>query len=313
MYQYDIASWLQYRLDHRHCQQLLKNGSNSFYSASFLLPKRYRRPIVALYAFCRVADDTIDDGAASDAVLDQMYERLQSAYDGKPHNNPVDRAFCDVVHEFEIPIAWPAALFEGFAWDIAERDYRNLSELYDYSARVAGTVGTMMARIMGVTDQALLSRACDLGVAMQLTNISRDVGEDARNGRLYLPREWMLEQGLEPEAWLAKPEFNDAIGAMVRKLLRAADNLYRRSDWGISCLPASCRPAMFAARTIYADIGRNIARHQFDSVSRRAKVNGLRQARLLAGAVADAVLPQERNDEPPLREVRFLLDALAGG
>jgi 15-cis-phytoene synthase len=103
-----------------------------------------------------------------------------------------------------LPRELPAALLEGFAWDAAGRYYETIDELHDYCARVAGSVGAMMALIMGVKNKQVLARACELGNAMQLTNIARDVGEDARNGRLYLPRSWMREAGIDPQAWLAR-------------------------------------------------------------------------------------------------------------
>ena len=131
----------------------------------------------------------------------------------------------------------------------------NLDDVQAYAARVAGSVGAMMTVLMGIRDPATLARACDLGVAMQLTNIARDVGEDARSGRLYLPRAWLRAEGIDPDAWLAAPIFTPAIGHVVARLLRAADQLYRRAEDGIAGLPRGCRPAIFAARHIYAAIG----------------------------------------------------------
>ena len=98
-----------------------------------------------------------------------------------------------------IPRALPEALLEGFAWDAAGRRYETLDEVEHYAARVAGCVGAMMTLVMGRRDPAILARACDLGVAMQLTNICRDVGEDARAGRLYLPLAWLRDNGIDPD------------------------------------------------------------------------------------------------------------------
>ena len=131
---------------------------------------------------------------------------------------PADRALADVVQQFAIPRTLLDALIEGFAWDAEGRRYEDISSVYAYSARVAATVGAMMTLLMGVRDPDLLARACDLGVAMQLSNIARDVGEDAANGRLYLPREWLREEGLDPDAWLAKPVWSPALGRVVSRL-----------------------------------------------------------------------------------------------
>ena len=116
----------------------------------------------------------------------------------------------------------------------------------------------MMALLMGVRDRDMLARACDLGVAMQLTNIARDVGEDARAGRLYLPTQWLEEQGLDPDDFLARPEFDERIASCVQRLLDTAEDLYARSGEGIERLPIGCRPAMYAARAIYREIGREL-------------------------------------------------------
>jgi phytoene synthase len=146
-----------------------------------------RDSATALYAFCRLADDAIDEGdtetGARTRALATLAQRLDAAYTGRPHDDPADRAFAQIVAQHHIPRAVPEALLEGFAWDLQGRRYETLADLHDYAARVAGTVGVMMAMLMGVRAPAALARACDLGIAMQLTNIARDVGEDARAGR----------------------------------------------------------------------------------------------------------------------------------
>ena len=171
------------------CRERLRVGSKSFYAASMLLPKRLRPDVYALYAFCRVADDAVDDGGDGLVAVARLRERLERAYAGTPCDTPVDRAFADMVERRELPILLPLALIEGFEWDARGKTYHTLSDVRAYGVRVAGTVGAMMSVLMGVRSQDALARACDLGVAMQLTNIARDVGEDARNGRLYLPRD----------------------------------------------------------------------------------------------------------------------------
>jgi phytoene synthase len=312
MYERNFHSWLTYMSDLRHCRDLLCQGSRSFYAASWLLPGYQRAPIVALYAFCRVADDEVDRLGAGRCALEALDERLERIYADRPVDDPVDRAFADVVRIYGIPRQIPAALFEGFAWDLDNRTYDSLSDVYAYGARVAGTVGTMMAIIMGVRQPALLARACDLGVAMQLTNIARDVGEDARAGRLYLPRKLLFERGIDPGAFLAQPVYSEAIGAVTAELLHAADALYARADRGLSQLPAGCRPAMFAARTIYAEIGREIAANGMDSVSVRAVVPARRKLALLGQAVGNALTAQPADDAQVLPEARFLVDAVSG-
>jgi len=196
------------------CRELIKHGSHSFFMASLLLPGHTAIPATALYAFCRIADDLIDAENAGDAAIQALSSRLDSIYAGAPQAYPEDRALAEVVHHYTIPRAMPDALIEGLAWDTTERTYETLSELYDYAARVAGCVGAMMTLIMRTSDRRAVARACDMGVAMQLTNISRDIGEDARMGRLYLPRRWFQQAGIDAEQWLANPVQNEHITAM---------------------------------------------------------------------------------------------------
>lgn len=296
------------------CRQLLRTGSRSFYAASFLLPQRIRDPAIALYAFCRIADDAIDcagdETGAQTRALAELRHRLDRIYDGDPIDEYTDRALADVVACFGLPKALLEALLEGFEWDAEGRRFEDLSGVYDYSARVAGTVGAMMAALMGARSTQLVARACDLGVAMQLTNIARDVGEDARNGRLYLPLSWMREAGIDPDAWLEKPVFNDALAGVIERLLRAADMLYVRSDAGIAGLPMGCRAGINAARYLYAEIGRQVERQGLDSISRRAVVSGSRKVQLLAPILGTAVLSPRYVSAPPLEETRFLVDAV---
>jgi 15-cis-phytoene synthase len=266
------------------CRQMIRTGSRSFFAASLLLPESMRGGAYALYAFCRLSDDTVDIDQGGDAGIARLASRLDAIYAGAPANGAIDRALFDAVERYAIPRAPFDALLEGMAWDAAGRGCETIGDLYAYSARVAGAVGVMMTVLMRSRTPEMIARASDLGVAMQLTNVARDVGEDARNGRLYLPREWMREAGLDPDAWLAQPRFNAALASVVKRLLQDADGLYRRADLGIAALPGACRPAIYAARRLYAEIGAEVARHGYDSVSRRAIVPASRKLQLL-GAV----------------------------
>lgn len=296
------------------CRALLANGSRTFFAASWLLPARVRDPACALYAFCRVADDAVDcavDITPAQAVTG-LKERLDAIYAGRPFGHPADRALAVVVREHGIGRELPEALIDGFAWDAEGRSPESLEALHAYAARVAGSVGAMMALLMGARSPAALARACDLGVAMQLSNIARDVGEDARLGRLYLPRSWMRDAGLDPDRWLAAPVHDAALGEVVRRLLGEADRLYARVGSGIAELPASCRPGINAARHLYAAIGHEVARQGFDGVSRRAVVPRRRKARLLATAAVGALWPAlgpRAAAEPSLTATRFLVEA----
>ena len=302
------------REDRAACRALLRTGSRTFFAASHLLPIAVREPATALYAFCRLADDAVDLDATHDrgklAALRRLEDRLDRAYRGAPLPLPADRAFAETVRRFAIPREVPAALLEGLAWDAQGRRYATLAELHAYAARVAGTVGIMMALVMGVRDPAALARACDLGAAMQLTNIARDVGEDARAGRLYLPLDWLAEAGIDADAFLAAPAFSPALGRVISRLLDEASRLYRAGAAGIGALPLSCRPGIRAAGLLYAEIGREVARRGHDSVSGRAVVTPVRKLALLGQAVTPARRRPSHGRLPLIEEARFLVDAV---
>lgn len=292
----------------------MRTGSKSFFAASRLLPARHRSAAVALYAFCRVADDAIDEAGpapgASARALVMLRERLDAIYAGAPQAFLADRAFAHVVAEHGLPRAIPEALLEGFAWDAEGRRYPDIDSLLGYCARVAGTVGAMMALIMGVRDERAMARACELGVAMQLTNIARDVGEDARLGRIYLPLDWLQAEGIDPERWLANPQPGPALAKVVARLIELSETLYRRAEEGLAELPRDCRPAILAARLIYADIGREIRRFKHDSVTRRAVVGRRRKiARLLQCLPCLLAAPRRPRGHRALPAIAFLVEA----
>lgn len=292
------------------CRAMLRGGSRSFFAASLALPNDVRGSATALYAFCRMADDAIDLGADRAGAMQDLQHRLDRIYAGDPQRSAPDCAFAQAVSRFVIPKTLPQALLEGFEWDSKNRRYDNLSQLKAYAVRVAGTVGAMMAMVMDVRDPVLVARACELGVAMQLTNIARDVGEDARNGRLYLPLDWLREANIDPEAWLVRPAFSENLAAVVKRLLAAADVLYASSDTGIAQLRPACRPGMHAARLLYAEIGREVARRGFDSVNQRAVVSWQRKMRIVAEALVAATRAPSATAVESLPEANFLLAAM---
>jgi phytoene synthase len=304
--------------DLEHCREAIRHGSLSFFAASKLLPAKVRDPSLALYAFCRLADDEVDLKAEKVEAVLRLRDRLDAVYEGRPQNAAPDRAFAAIVDDFQMPRALPDALLEGLAWDADARKYRTLSGVKDYSARVAAAVGAMMCVLMGERDADALARACDLGVAMQLTNIARDVGEDALEGRIYLPLDWLDEADMDIDVFLANPRPTAAIRTMVKRLLTEANRLYARSEPGIAVLPRGSRPGIYAARHIYAGIGGKLMSMGCDSITARArtgkwqKVGWLGQSLLMSGA--SMIIPRSPLlYAPPLEEVRFLVDATAVG
>jgi len=295
--------------DLKACIAMMKGGSKTFFAASRLLPTRVRAASVALYAFCRVADDLVDQGGDVSANLTLLRQRLDQIYCGDPSDAVEDQALALVVQQYQLPRLFLDALLEGFEWDALGRRYQTLEDLHAYAARVAGTVGAMMCWIMGARSSRTLSRACELGVAMQLTNIARDVGEDARNGRIYLPLAWVEAAGININDWLKAPQPTEAVKRLISQLLDEADALYKRAQSGIAELPPDCRAAILAASTIYGEIGVQLRREGLDSVTRRTVVSTTRKLVLLAAAWTQVKWIYVNAQQPsPLEAIRFLVD-----
>ncbi len=274
------------------CRQKIRQGSKSFHMASLLLPNIYRQHARALYGFCRMADDLVDHATSPVEAVEQLSQRLNAIYAGTPSNNPTDRAFADVVLRFAIPRAVPDALIEGFVWDAEGHPYKTQSDITAYGVRVAGTVGVMMALIMGERRPEALARAIDLGVAMQFSNIARDVEEDQKLGRNYLPSDWLGEGA--PNA--------------ATRLVQEAEIIYARAASGIAQLPRSCRASINAARLLYREIGLVAQRQNHKG---RAVVSLPRKLKLVAYAILQTPWLRPKLAKPFLAEGQFLLDAVA--
>ena len=274
------------------CRQIIRQGSKSFHLASLLLPSVYRNHARMLYGFCRMADDLVDGSGEPLQAVEQLAKRLDAIYCGEPLDNPTDRAFADVVLKFQIPRAVPNALIEGFVWDAQGKTYKTISDVTDYAVRVAGTVGVMMSLIMGERRPEALARAIDLGVAMQFSNIARDLDEDGRLGRVYVPAEWC----------------GDGLQKAATRLVGEAEIIYGRASSGIAMLPRSCRASINAARLLYREIGL-VARQQ--NHHGRATVQLTRKLALVASAILQTPRLRTGGAGPCLAEGQFLLDAVA--
>ncbi len=290
------------------CATMMQGGSKTFFAASRLLPLRIRKASIALYAFCRVADDLVDEAPPGAAPLERLRERLDRIYANTPEDFVEDHALSMVVQQYQLPRHLLDALIEGFAWDAAGREYASIEDLHAYAARVAGSVGAMMCWIMGPQSVDTLARACELGVAMQLTNIARDVGADAALGRVYLPRDWLREAGIDPQAWLQQPECSPALRSVVARLLDEADRLYKQSQSGIAALPPDCRAAILSASLIYWEIGNQLRHEGLDSVHHRTVVSTPRKLVLLAAAWTQAPWIRTAQQAPaPLAAIEYLV------
>ena len=292
------------------CKQQLSNGSRSFYFASHLLPSVMQHAACGLYAFCREADDLVDEGEDPQRALELLHYRLDRIYDRKPLYVATDRVLTQIVHTYQMPRGLLNALLEGFAWDAEGKLYHSIEDVYDYSARVAGAVGIMMSVLMGVRDAKTLARAADLGTAMQLTNIARDVGEDAKLGRIYLPMDELKAERVDIDEMMANPTYSKGVGVVTQRLLERADWLYKRADLGIAQLPRKYQPGIRAARKLYAAIGQKVREHGYNSVDQRAIVDTKKKFGLLTSAIAFTQPRSKAPDTPALPQNQFLIDAV---
>jgi 15-cis-phytoene synthase len=269
---------------------ILGNGSKSFALAGMLLGKRARDDAAVLYAWCRRADDVIDEAGPGEAprALRALGRQLDDLFAGRVRA-PLDFALCELLARREIPKEYFRALLDGFAMDAQGASYRTLADLDLYGYRVAGVVGLMMCHVLGVLDERCLKAAAHLGMAMQLTNIARDVAEDFRRGRQYLPTMLLSaeELGDAMRAHVHHPGRGHVVAA-VEVLLRRADRYYASGLSGLCDLGWRDALAIGAAARIYRGIGRILARRGFDPLRGRAVVSPLRKC--LSAAVAALTL-----------------------
>lgn len=316
--------------DARICAAHLRQGSKSFALAGRLLPAHVLQDATALYAFCRIADDLIDDSDAPKQAHTALQARLEALVQASRAGEPAicalpfpeDRALGRTMARHGMPRAPIDALLEGFLWDAEGHRYESLADTLAYSARVAGSVGVCMAWLMGQRDPRVLARAADLGVAMQLSNIARDVGEDARRGRVYVPEAALRAHGIDGAAVLQTAHCHDlgqraqiraAVREVLVQLLAEAEGLYGRGRSGIVALPWLCRWAIDAAACIYRAIGRRVLTLEPYELHTRAVVPLWQKLGLVLWCL---VHPGGRrgtraqSHAPPLEATQFLLDPL---
>jgi 15-cis-phytoene synthase len=268
-----IGNWIEPALlekAYSQCVEITRQHSRTFFLASGLLPPEKRRAARALYAFCRISDDLVDC-SFGEAVEELKSWQKTSLGDQKMQNNLVVMAWIDTRQRYHIPLRYAEQLLEGVAHDLKKRRYESFTELAAYSYGVASTVGLMSMHIIGFTGPEAIPYAVKLGVALQLTNILRDVGEDWRAGRLYLPREELFAFGLDEEE-ISKGVVTEAWRDFMRFQIERTRELYAVSLPGIKYLQPDGRFAIAAAAILYEDILKDIEEHDYDVFNRRAHV-----------------------------------------
>ncbi len=298
------------------CFETIRRHSRSFALASRLLPRGSRAAAAVVYTWCRRADDTVDEAAsAGDAAagLQRLRSELEGVYAGQPAADLALRAFAEVVRRHGVPRFAPEELLAGMAMDLDGYRYARMDDLLLYCFRVAGTVGLMMSHVLGVSDARALRNASHLGIAMQLTNICRDVAEDWERGRLYLPEELLARAGIGGLGErLGRPFPAEALPGLrscVRELLGLASRYYASGDAGLASLHWRSALSVRTARLVYASIGRTLERRGHDPLRGRAVVSGGRKAALVGRAAASALAEWPRRAMHPFR--RADLRALA--
>lgn len=276
-----------------YCTALTARHSRSFHLASALLPAAKRRATRALYAFCRVTDDLVDQpgGATPEALAAWRARALSTAPSG---DDLVALAWADTRECYHIPVRYAEQLIDGVARDLVQTSYATFEELAAYAYGVASTVGLMSMHIVGFAGKAALPYAIKLGVALQLTNILRDVGQDLHGGRVYLPAEELDLFGIA-RADLRAGRVDDRWRAFMRFQVERNRRLYAEAWPGIAWLHPDGRPAIAAAAALYRAILTDIELHDYDVFRRRAHVSTVRKLLVLAGVMAAG----SRDIEPP--------------
>jgi len=293
---------------------IIEKGSKSFAIAARLFEPETRDNAYMLYGWCRYCDDQIDNQVMgfngrpqspeiTQEILQDLRSQTRAAINNEPSDNPVFEALRYVLLRNEIPGKYPLELLEGFAMDAADKEYKTLDDTLLYCYYVAGVVGVMMTYIMGARDPKILQRAVDLGIAFQLTNIARDVREDAEIGRVYIPADWLREAGI-PTGKLLEPEYSEALTQVVIRLLDEADRYYTSAEEGLRALGFRSAWAVASARNVYQEIGETVRNQGEQALKQRVVVRKRRKLIGLADGMIAAVRSSllDRHINPPARD-----------
>jgi len=271
---------------------ITRQNSRTFYMASGLLPEGKRQAVRALYAFCRVSDDIVDRSLTSDPLPALNAWRSRSLSPHPSDEDLVTLAWADTRLKYSIPVRYAEQLLDGVASDLTRCRYQTFDELAEYAYRVASTVGLMSMHIIGFSGPEAIPHAIKLGVALQMTNILRDVGEDWRNGRLYLPQDELARFGLSGQdiaAGRVTPRWRQFMRFQIRRLHR----MYAEAWPGIQMLASDGRFAIAAAAGLYEAILDDIEKADYDVFSRRAHLGAFAKLSRLPGLWFRTHLPDD--------------------
>jgi phytoene synthase len=254
-------------------REVLAQNSRSFSWASWFLPADRRDDAAVVYALCRLVDDVADETEGAETARVEL-GLLRQELEGSRDPRPIVAAFLDVARRRDLDVLYALELIAGVESDLGKVCMRSDRDLLRYCYRVAGTVGLMMCAVLGVEEPKAFPHAIDLGVAMQLTNICRDVLEDAERGRVYLPAKRLRNAGVTPQELLDGTANPQKVGEVVCDLLTLAERYYRSADGGMAYIPARSRLAIVVASRIYRAIGVQLKLNDGNALAGRTVVSG---------------------------------------
>lgn len=271
-------------------RDVLSEKARSFrWAAQFLTPEVHDDAAL-LYAFCRLVDDTADLATDVDEAFDGL-EAIEDEISGRATPRPMLRAFLEMSERRSLDLDCAIELIKGVRSDLDEVIIPDDVHLLRYCYRVAGTVGLMMCAVLGVHDRKAHPFALDLGVGMQLTNICRDVAEDARMGRVYLPATRLRREGVSPEQLIEGDVSREDVSRVVLDLLDMADWYYQSADLGMRFIPRRERLAILVASRVYRSIGVKLRANDGDALAGRTIVHWTGKSRWVAHALRKFASP----------------------
>jgi 15-cis-phytoene synthase len=265
------------RASYERCRRLNARYGKTYYLASLLLPPAKRPYVHALYGFARYADEIVDDLATNmsdtdrSRLLTQWGEDFFTAARNGHSDDPVVRAVIDTIQRWDIPLEHFEAFLHAMRMDLTVTEYASYDDLYEYVYGSAAVIGLQMVPILGPLSPEAYPRAMDLGVAFQLANFIRDVGEDLERGRVYLPMDEVHAAGLT-RADLERRQVDERFRALLRKQIARVRELEERSKPGIDLLDPTSRPCIEAARTLYCGIVDEVENIDYQVFTKRATV-----------------------------------------
>ncbi|MCX5701434.1 MAG: phytoene/squalene synthase family protein [Candidatus Omnitrophica bacterium] len=258
---------------------ITRTFAKTFYFASRFLPKEKKSAAFSLYAVCRMSDESVDNNNSLDTVqrLKKIKENIYSIYNGAKPQNSIWMAFKDTVDKYKIPAQYFYELIEGMHMDLNKNRYENMEELYNYCYKVASVVGLIMLKVLGYKDSRAEQYAVNLGVAMQLTNILRDIKEDFLRDRIYLPQDELKMYGISEDN-ISNEKIDENFRSFLKFKIDQARQYYIRSEAGIKIISdVRSRLVILVMKELYSGILNSIEKNNYDVFSRRAHLNNVQK------------------------------------